>query len=252
MRHIFTILLSFLLISPALAQQNWPPNPIATFADGVWSVPDEKDPGLITRFSQGPTRDLCSDAEAANWVDAEGNPNPEWKIQNGEIVRLGGGKDLFLKGEYKDFILEFEFKVEFAGNSGVYFHAWSENEKALGYEYQIIDDMNRPIHETYQRYVTASLYQMFHRYDAAGPINYGGFNTGKILVAGNHIEFWLNGKLAVNVQAGTKFWNCFVSNARTNDGKRFGKMIGGQIAFQNHQHEIIFRNVKLTELKPAE
>jgi len=251
MKKTFFLLLSFLFLSQALAQQNWPPNPIATLADGVWSVPDEKDPALITKFTQGATRDLCSEAEASNWVDADGNPNPEWKIQNGEITRLTGDKDLFLKGEYKDLILEFDFKVEYAGNSGVYFHAWSEEGKAMGYEYQIIDDMNRPIHETFQRYFTASFYQMFHRYDAAGPINYGGFNKGKIMVAGNHIEFWLNEKLAVNVQAGTKFWNCFVHNARTNDGKRFGRMDGGQIAFQNHQYEIVFKNVKLTELKPV-
>lgn len=235
----------------AIAQQNWPPSPVATFKDGVYSVPDERG-NVVAAYAQGATRDLCLDAEAGNWTDAQGNPNPGWEIQNGVIRRRGGNKDLFLKGEYTDLILEFEFKVPFAGNSGVFFHSWNEGDKARGHEYQIIDDANRPIHPQLPRYFTGSFYTLFHRYDAAGPMIHLGYNKGRIMVMGNHVELWLNDKLAVNVKAESPLWKCLVSNSRLQEDKRFGHLNGGRIALQNHDHEVWFKNVKLTVLSKKE
>jgi len=231
----------------AIAQQNWPPSPVATFKDGVYSVPDEKGK-VVAAYDQGATRDLCLDAEAGNWTDAQGNSNPDWEIQNGVIRRLDGNKDLFLKGGYTDFVLDFEFKVSFAGNSGVFFHSWNEGDKARGHEYQIIDDLNRPIHPKLPRYFTGSFYSLFHRYDAAGPIIHLGYNKGRIMVMGNHVELWLNDKLAVNVKAESPLWKCLVHNSRHQEDKRFGHLNGGKIALQNHDYEVWFRNVKLTVL----
>ncbi len=249
-RSVFSAVLCFFLcaVSTVSGQQNWPPNPTANFENGIWAVPDANG-AIIAEFQQERTRDLCSPQEISSWTDADGNQNPEWEFQNGNIRRLTGNKDLFLKGEFKDFIFEFEFKIEFAGNSGVFFHSWNEKEKAVGHEYQIIDDMNRRIHPTLQRYFTGSFYQLFYRYDAAGPINYQGFNKGKIMVMGNHVELWLNDKLAVNVEADSPLWKCLVANSHSNSDPRFGKLNGGRIAFQNHGHEVIFRNVRLATLK---
>lgn len=255
MKKTRTLLIAICLISSsaslAMGQQNWPPSPVAVFKDGVYSVPDEKG-NFVAAYEQGATRDLCQDAESGNWTDAEGNINPDWEIENGVIRRLGGGKDLFLKGEFTDFILEFEFKVSFAGNSGVFFHGWSKGDKASGHEYQIIDDPNRPIHPQLPRYFTGSLYTLFHRYDAAGPIIHLGYNKGKILVMGNHVELWLNDKLAVNVEAESPLWNCLVHNSRYHEDERFGHLNGGRIALQNHDHEVWFKNVRLTVLSKKE
>ncbi len=246
---LFTFFILFLTIAfNVQAQQNWPPNPTAVLKNDIWFISNPN--GTVTaKFRQNLTRDLCASEEISSWTDAEGNPNLDWEFKNGEIRRLAGSKDLFLKGDFKDFILEFEFRIEFGGNSGVFFHSWNKKEKAVGHEYQIIDDMNRRIHPTLQRYFTGSFYQLFYRYDASGPINYQGFNKGKIMVMGNHVELWLNDKLAVNVEAGDPLWKCLVANSHSNSDPRFGQLNGGRIAFQNHDHEVVFKNVRITTLE---
>ncbi|MDO5582414.1 MAG: DUF1080 domain-containing protein, partial [Planctomycetia bacterium] len=138
------------------------------------------------------------------------------------------------------------------GNSGVYYYAWVRDHKARGYEYQIIDDINRKAHPTMERYATAGLYTMYHRYYDAGPINLQGYNKGKIIKLGDRIEHWLNDKLAVSVQMGTENWKKHLSVSRLNEDPNFGKMTTGLIAFQNHDHEVWFRNIKITPFKKIE
>lgn len=77
-----------------------------------------------------------------------------WKVEDGALVTQTGvpNLDLVTKEAYKDFELDFEWKVSVAGNSGVFFHVkenlahesgngnspnWLDN-----FEMQILDDIN--------------------------------------------------------------------------------------------------------------
>lgn len=83
-------------------------------------------------------------------IRTEGN----WKIrQDGslELVPRPGeegweryGSYLWLPGEYKDFVVDFDFKYEEGGNSGLYFRISDESDAtAHGWEVQILDNFGQ-------------------------------------------------------------------------------------------------------------
>lgn len=203
------------------------------------------------RFVPEKTIVLTDAKDLSDWDNGEGKPTTGWEIKEGIIRRIGGKDDLFYKGDYDNFILEFEFKVTKGGNSGVFYYAWCEKKRAHGFEYQIIDDIHRRVHPTLERYATAGLYTLYHRWYQAVPMDLKGYNKGKIIVLGNHIEHWLNGNLAVSVQTGTENWKDHIKQSRSSESPNFGKMKSGRIAFQNHDHEVFFRNIRLTPYKKA-
>lgn len=184
----------------------------------------------------------------ALWTDGAGQPVKNWELKDGILHPTGKkAKDIFVKGEYQFFVLDFEFEVPHEGNSGVYYLGWADDKlKANGYEYQIIDDVNRKVHSTLERYGTAGLYTMYHRMYAVGPGVHKGFNTGRILVMGNHIEHWLNGKMAISVQTGTSNWRDHLASSRFSVEPKFGHKTSGRIALQYHNYDVRFRNIRLT------
>ena len=81
-------------------------------------------------------------------------PSNAWKVEDGALATQTDvpNIDLVTKERYKNFELEFEWKVSKAGNSGVFFHMqetlihqsgngnspnWLDN-----YEFQLLDDIN--------------------------------------------------------------------------------------------------------------
>ena len=54
----------------------------------------------------------------------QGFPGQAWKVEHGALVTQTGvpNVDLVTKEAYKNFELEFDWKVSKAGNSGVFFH----------------------------------------------------------------------------------------------------------------------------------
>ncbi len=210
-----------------------------------------KDPESLApiQFEAVKTIVLTDTKDLSKWSDGEGKPVTGWTIKDGVISRIGGKDDLFYPGNFSDFILEFEFKVSKGGNSGVFYYSWIRNHKARGFEYQIIDDINRRVHPTMERFSTAGLYTLYHRAYNAGPMILNGYNKGKIVILGDHIEHWLNGKLAVSVQMNTENWKRHLAASRLNEDPNFGLMTTGSIAFQNHDHEVWYKNIRLTLFK---
>jgi len=89
---------------------------------------------------------LLFDGTSTNgWTTINGQPIPEgsWKIINGSINTVTGGKggDIITVNEYSDFELSVDFKITPGCNSGIkYFFTTYESGGNLGCEYQIIDD----------------------------------------------------------------------------------------------------------------
>lgn len=252
MKSIFSTITAVLLLSAAASfGAEVKPGVLDTETGSFTFTPVQEPQELASvRFVPEQTIVLTDAETLADWDNGEGKPTADWEIQDGIIRRTGGKEDLFYKGDYENFILEFEFQISKEGNSGVFYYAWfGSDRKARGYEYQIIDDVHRRIHPEMERFSTGGLYAMYHRFYNAGPMILDGYNKGKIVVFGNHIEHWLNGKLAVSVQVGTENWKAHVAQSRLNEDSRFGKMKTGRIAFQNHNHPVFFRNVRLTTYK---
>ena len=70
--------------------------------------------------------------------------NPKWQIIDGALTLTArGGGDLITKQQYENFVLELEFKISPAGNSGVMYRVTEDNPQPWnsGPEIQIQDNV---------------------------------------------------------------------------------------------------------------
>jgi hypothetical protein len=190
----------------------------------------------------------------AGWRAYRGKDIPEfWKVVDGALVcspKHGkNGADLVTEGRYSDFELAFEWKVTAGANSGLMYRvAETEDEPwKTGPEYQILDnakhsDGKRP------KTTAASCYALFApSEDRTRPV--GEWNHGRIVVAGQHVEHWLNGKKVVEFDFGSDEWNQRVGKSKFRVFPRFGKEEAGHIDLQFHDDEASFRSIKILPLE---
>ena len=198
----------------------------------------------------GVRRALFNGEDLTGWTNVKGEaPGEGWKVEDGCIFREKNAGDLYAEGKFENFIWEFEFKLAEKGNSGVKYRSWNEDGWGMGCEYQIYDDINDP--KNPPRYQTGSLYDVVVPREGSPKIKMGEFNKGKIVVLGNHIEHYLNDELVMSVDVGSKEWNEGVEKSKFKDVKEFGTTTVGRILLQDHNCQVWFKNLYITELTPS-
>lgn len=191
------------------------------------------------------------------WVAVKQEKFPEsgWQIEGDELVVNGKGTtarggDIITRKKYSSFDLQFEFKLTEGANGGLkYFVRIYPSGSVLGCEYQLIDDFqNKDIaNDVDGKRLTAGLYELFE------PENKqlnppGDWNNARILVKGDHVEHWLNGKKVLEYERGSKAFMEAKSKSKFKDVADFGTMESGHILLQDHGDEMAFRNIKIREL----
>ena len=234
----------FSVADAALAQRFW-------FPGGLWS--SNCGYNAVSRPTAdyvGTRRAMFNGEDLTGWTNVEGKePGAGWKVVDGCIFRESGGGDLYAEGEYENFIWEFEFKLAEKGNSGVKYRSWNKTGWGMGCEYQIYDDINDA--KNPPRYQTGALYDVIEPREGAPKIKMGEFNKGKIVVLGNHIEHYLNGELVMSTDVGSDAWNEGVAKSKFKDVKEFGVTTIGRVFLQDHNCQVWFKNIYMTELKPT-
>jgi hypothetical protein len=169
----------------------------------------------------------------SGWLQADGQPFPEksWRVEDGALRSLvvdGGFQDLRTEQSFREFELEFEWKIESGGNSGIkYFIEKVDHWKApqgpglhvrgRGAEYQLFDGLATPATRS------GALYnKIAPSRDMARPA--GEWNTSRIVVADGHVEHWLNGVLVVRYEHAA---------------------VESPIVLQNHHSVAWFRNLRV-------
>ncbi|MBR4834462.1 MAG: DUF1080 domain-containing protein [Thermoguttaceae bacterium] len=193
---------------------------------------------------------LFNGVDLTGWTSVKGDaPGKGWKVVDETIFRESGSGDLYFDGKFENFVLEFEFKISEKGNSGVKYRSWNTEGYGLGCEYQIYDDINDA--KNPPRYQTASLYDVVPPREGTAKIKMGEFNRGKIVVLGNRIEHYLNDELIVSINVGSPEWKEAVAKSKFKDVEEFGTTTLGRIFLQDHGCQVWFKNIYVTELKPA-
>jgi len=180
---------------------------------------------------------------------SEDFPEKGWVIEDGalRVVAGGGGGDLVTREPYRDFEFAFDFKVSKGANSGVMFRVTEDHGAPweTGPEYQILDDSNGGNPLT----ASGALYALY----PADPIVTrppGEWNHGKIVVVGNHLEHWLNGRLLVDVSMDDPEYVKRVAESKFGAMPDFGIRPTGHLCLQDHGHDVWFRNLKVRSLDP--
>ncbi len=189
-------------------------------------------------------------------------PSAYWRIENGVIHKvarkkvkpLPGGNlpqscDLMTADTFLDFEVAFDWKISPAGNSGVKYNV-SEgmsvqhgSTHALGFEYQIIDNINYP-QKLGPLQHTACLYALVPARGAL-PHPAGEWNTGRIVFQGNHGEHWLNGKKITEYELGTPHFDSLFQKSKFHIHPDFPVKRYGHIVLQDHADDVWFRNIKI-------
>ncbi len=181
-----------------------------------------------------------------------------WTVEPGGVLHLasppedGSRANLITEGQYGDFELRFEWKVEEGTNSGVIFRVGEGPKQPYltGPEYQILDNegfrtrKGEPVGPKEQ---SASHYAI-----EAAPADHtrpvGEWNEGRIVAKGNHIEYWLNGEKTAEYELQSPRWKEQVANSKFHKWKDYASLPKGHIVLQDHGHRVWFRHLKIREL----
>jgi hypothetical protein len=169
------------------------------------------------------------------WVEADGLAFPEksWRVDDGTLHSLvvdGGFQDIRTERTFREFELEFEWKIAPGGNSGVkYFiekvDKWKApkgegmNVRGRGSEYQLFDGEAKPDQRAGALYGKIAPSKKAER-----PA--GEWNQSRIVVTNGHVEHWLNGELVVRYDHAA---------------------METPIVLQNHHSAAWFRNLRIRE-----
>jgi hypothetical protein len=250
---------------------------------------------MIPRFRLAILLGCAALASAQNWENLfDGKTFNGWERPRGGAFAIEDGclrpvprpafeEDLFTTAKYRDFELEFDWKISPRGNSGVKYRiqdrvmlldqrppkfedqviAAMKNrrtdvpakgvEYVIGFEYQITDNSANPdASRNGATHQAAALYDMFAATkDATKKV--GEFNRGRIVVKGDRFEHWLNGEKIVEgslkapeiARGVAKRWGegSPVYNLLVNQPRQ-----ECQISLQNHNDAAWFKNIRIRKL----
>lgn len=180
-----------------------------------------------------------------------------WQVEDGVLMTNPdtANRDLITKERYRDFELEYEWAVDTAANSGVFFHMqedlsmesnngnspnWLDN-----FEIQILDD----------KYFndTAAIRSAGSLYDLITPVNkklntIGEFNKARLIHKDGLVEHWLNGVKVLEFEIDSPEMKKLLSESKFRDNPGYHSDKEGHIMFQHHGQKVYFKNIRIREL----
>ena len=172
-----------------------------------------------------------------------------WTVRDGVLSKGGPVDDLVTTRIYKDFDLELEWNIGKEGNSGIFYRATHQYDEVYwtGPEYQLLDDQNAPDGKN-QITAAGSVYAMYP--SPAGVVHpYGHWNKARIVVRGNHVTYWMNGRRIIDYDFGSPDWKKRVAASKFSAYPGYGRAPEGLIGIQgNHPGAIKIRNMRLKVL----
>lgn len=175
-------------------------------------------------------------------------PASGWVVEDGWLRHLpkGGGGDIITTRTFRNFELAWEWKVAPGGNSGLKYFISEARKAPIGHEYQLIDDSLHPDAGHGPKRQTASLYDALPPVDP--PVRPAGLvNTSRVVVRGDDVEHWLNGRRVLAYRLGEALSEAKAASKFRSEA-RWGTGFATPILLQDHSDEVAFRSIKIRVL----
>lgn len=206
----------------------------------------------LNAYSQKGWVSLFDGSNLNQWHTFKKSEVVGWTIENGVLTTDGKGGDLVTNKSYTDFQLEFDFKIEPKGNSGVIYKVDEAMDEAhfatyaSGPEFQIIDDKGYPAKLNNVQLTGAN-------YDIVAPLSYpsnapGQWNHGTIKIKKNKITHSVNGKKVATYIYGDAKWQAEVAKSKFAKWPYAQPHASGKIALQGHNDRVYFKDIRIKEL----
>ncbi|MCR9065284.1 MAG: DUF1080 domain-containing protein [Cytophagales bacterium] len=184
-------------------------------------------------------------------------PNGVWFVEDGALIANpdSQNRDLITRDRYKNFELDYEWAVDTAANSGVFFHVQEKEKMESGngnspnwlenFEIQVLDDLHFND--------TAAVRSAGSLYDLIKPVNkelkpIGEFNKAKLIHKDGHVEHWLNGQKVLDFQIGSPELKEILATSKFKDNPDYHSDSEGHIMFQHHGQKVYYKNIRVREI----
>jgi hypothetical protein len=172
-----------------------------------------------------------------------------WHVVDGTLAKEGPVDDLVTRDQFGNFELELEWKIGKAGNSGIFYRGTREYDEIYwsGPEYQLLDDANAPDGRN-PLTSAASAYGLYA--PPAGVVKASGeWNKTRIVIKGDHVEHWLNGRKVVEYDLGSPEWKAKVAASKFSQYPHYGLAKTGLIGIQgDHPGSLALRHIRIRVL----
>ena len=194
-------------------------------------------------------RPLFDGRTLSGWQNYHGTGAPKgWRVVNGAIQRVSNGADLVTTEKYANFELALDWKIWPGGNSGILYRIDDAGDATYvtGPEMQVLDDAR---HVDGKSPLTSAGADYGLYAAPAGVVHPAGrWNSVRLLVNGNHVEHWLNGKKVVEYELSSPDWEAKVHASKFKEWPGYGRSKSGRIGLQDHGDRVAYRNIRIRVL----
>lgn len=191
-----------------------------------------------------------------NWhIYNQGDVPSAWVINDGVLYcdpNLDFKKgDLVTDSVFENYELVFDWKLEKAGNSGVFINVQEQPDIDATYhsgpEYQLLEDSHVDFDKPLKR--SGCLYTFFPQKNFVNTKSRGQWNHSRIVQRDGQAEFYLNGTLTAQIDFNADAWKSMASKSIAfKDYPEFGKHSKGRIGLQDWSRGVSFQNIKIKQL----
>ncbi|MFB3902383.1 MAG: DUF1080 domain-containing protein [Acidobacteriota bacterium] len=174
-----------------------------------------------------------------------------WKVEDGLLRKVAGerGGDIVTEESFNDFEFAWEWRLEPGGNNGVKYLISESRTSAPGPEYQMIDELAEKLKDLPPLQRTAAFYDVLPAAEDKPLKPASEWNSSRLIVNGNHVEHWLNGKKVLEYELGSEVVRAGIAASKFNKFPDFGTKVRGPIMLTDYRDGVWFRNLKIRQLK---
>jgi len=181
---------------------------------------------------------------------SESLPKGGWVVEDGTLHKPAGKRPggIMTVNTYENFEFAWDWKLAAGGNNGVKYFITKERGAAVGHEYQMVDDAL--VKDPYSS--NASFYLVVKPVADKPNKPMGEWNQSLLVVRGDHVEHWLNGRKVLEYESGSPAIMDQVPKTKFKKYPGFGNKVTGHILLPDHADPCWYRNLKIRDLETPE